>query len=168
MERSLSSLEQADLILAVFDMSSPLSDEDKLLLEKLPQDKTIIVYNKSDKSNPDFNQDALFHFSPVETVEISARNQDNISELQNAVERFAVRHATPAEDGMIANERQRICLENAICAVQEALDALSMGLAFDAVTVSLDASADALLQLTGERVTDKVVDTVFSRFCVGK
>ena len=167
-ERSLSSLEQADLILAVFDMSSPLSDEDKLLLEKLPEDKTIIVYNKSDKLNPDFNQDALFHFSPVETVEISARNQDNISELQNAVERFAIRHATPAEDGMIANERQRICLDNALSAVQEALDALSMGLAFDAVTVSLDAAADALLQLTGERVTDKVVDTVFSRFCVGK
>jgi len=167
-ERSLSSLEQADLVLAVFDMSTPLSKEDKLLLERLPEDKTIIVYNKSDKSNPDFHQNVFFHFSPVETVEISARNQDNIPELQNAVERFAVRHATPAEDGMIANERQRICLENALCAVQEALDALSMGLAFDAVTVSLDAAADALLQLTGERVTDKVVDTVFARFCVGK
>ncbi len=165
-ERSLSSLEQADLVLAVFDMSVPLSDEDKLLIEKLPEDKTIIVYNKSDKSLPDFGAD--FHFSPVETVEISAKNQDNLSELQNAVERFANRHATPAEDGMIANERQRVCLENALSAVQEALDALSMGLAFDAVTVSLDAAADALLQLTGERVTDKVVDTVFSRFCVGK
>lgn len=167
-ERSLSSVEQADLILAVFDMSVPLSEEDKILLEKLPENKTIIVYNKSDKSNPEFHQKPLFHFSPVETVEISARNQNNILELQNAVERFAVRHATPAEDGMIANERQRVCLENALSAVQEALDALSVGLAFDAVTVSLDAAADALLQLTGERVTDKVVDTVFSRFCVGK
>ncbi len=165
-ERSLSSLGQADLVLAVFDMSQPLSDEDKLLIQRLPHDKTIIVYNKSDKSLPDFGAD--FHFSPVETVEISAKNQDNLTELQNAVQRFANRHATPAEDGMIANERQRICLKNALCAVQEALDALSMGLAFDAVTVSLAAAADALLQLTGEKVTDKVVDTVFSRFCVGK
>ena len=69
---------------------------------------------------------------------------------------------------MIANERQRTCLETAIEAIQEALEALTMGLAFDAVTVSLDAAADALLQLTGEKVTDKVVDTVFQRFCVGK
>ena len=167
-ERSLSSLEQADLILAVFDMSAPLSEEDKILLDKLPQDKTIIVYNKSDQSSNDFNQNLLLHFSPVETVEISAKNQDHITELQAAVERFAARHATPAEDGMIANERQRSCLENALSAVQEALDALSMGLALDAVTVSLDAAADALLPLTGERVTDKVVDTVFQRFCVGK
>ncbi len=167
-ERSLSSLAQADLILAVFDMSQPLSDEDRVLLDKLPAEKTILVYNKSDKSSAAFNQDFLLQFSPVDTVEISAKNQDNITELQNAVEHFAARHATPAEDGMIANERQRVCLENAISAVQEAADALAMGFALDAVTVSLDAAADALLQLTGERVTDKVVDTVFSRFCVGK
>jgi tRNA modification GTPase len=43
-----------------------------------------------------------------------------------------------------------------------------MGLAYDAVTVSLDAAADALLRLTGQRMTDAVVDTVFARFCVGK
>ncbi|MDE5792684.1 MAG: hypothetical protein K2H66_04075, partial [Oscillospiraceae bacterium] len=70
--------------------------------------------------------------------------------------------------GMIANERQRICLQQAIQAVQEALEALQLGFAYDAVTVSLDGASDALLQLTGERVTDKVVDTVFARFCVGK
>ena len=52
--------------------------------------------------------------------------------------------------------------------MQEALKALQMGLAYDAVTVSLDGAADALLQLTGERITDKVADTVFERFCVGK
>ena len=167
-ERSLSALEQADLILAVLDMSNSISDEDKLLLEKLPEDKTILIYNKSDKSISEFQKNQLFNFSPVETVEISAKHQKNLTALQQAVENFASRHATPAEDGMIANERQRTCLQEAINAVQEALDALQMGLAFDAVTVSLDAAADALLQLTGEKVTDKVVDTVFERFCVGK
>jgi len=165
-ERSLASLEQADLILAVFDMSAPLSGEDKALLEKLPAEKTIVVYNKSDKSDrpiPEFST-----FQPVETVEISAKHQKNITELEQAVERFAGRHATPAEDGMIANERQRMCLEQAVHAVEEALNALQTGLAYDAVTVILEEAADALLQLTGERVTDKVVDTVFERFCVGK
>ena len=167
-ERSLSSLEQADLILAVFDMSSPLSEEDEILLQKLPSQKTIFVYNKSDNISPDFQQNPLFNFSPVETVEISAKNQQNLKNLQDAVERFANRHATPAEDGMIANERQRVCLELAVSAVQEALEALEMGFAYDAVTVSLDTAEDALLQLTGEKITDKVVDTVFERFCVGK
>ena len=91
-ERSLSSLEQADLILAVFDMSQPLSEEDLQLLQKLPSQKTIIVYNKSDNISPDFQQNPFFHFSPVETVEISAKHQQNLSNLEQAVERFANRH----------------------------------------------------------------------------
>lgn len=163
-EKSLASLEDADLILAVFDLSSPLSQEDNELLEKLPPEKTIAVCNKLDKG-------AVWEFStfsPVETVEISAKQQSHLLELEQAVELFASKQASPAEDGMIANERQRNCLQQAIDAVQEALEALQMGFAYDAVTVSLDGASDALLQLTGERVTDKVVDTVFSRFCVGK
>ena len=167
-ERSLSSLEQAELILAVFDRSIPFSQEDEILLQKLPSEKTIIVLNKSDKPETSSLSEFLHEFQPVEIVEISAKNQDNLSALEKAVEHFASLHATPAEDGMIANERQRDCLGQAISAVQEALDALQAGFAYDAVTVSLDAAADALLQLTGERVTDKVVDTFFARFCVGK
>jgi len=93
---------------------------------------------------------------------------DGMEQLETAVEAFASRQATSAEDGMIANERQRTCLAQAISAVEEGLDALRMGLAYDAVTVSLEGAADALLQLTGERITDAVVDAVFTRFCVGK
>ena len=167
-ERSLASLDEADLILAVFDISAPLEEEDRMLLSKLPAEKTIVVYNKSDKSKKTLSEEILSAFSPVETVEISARLHKNIPALEEAVERFASRHATPAEDGMIANERQRMCLSGAISAISEALEALQAGLAYDAVTVSLDSAADSLLQLTGERVTEKVVDTVFSRFCVGK
>lgn len=169
-EKSLASLEHADLILAVFDLSQELSEEDKNLLEKLPLEKTIIICNKLDKGAvwnfSDFSNSSTF--SPVEIVEISAKNQNQLQKLEQAVEQFALKQASPAEDGMIANERQRNCLQQAIQAVQEALEALQLGLAYDAVTVSLDGASDALLQLTGERVTDKVVDTVFARFCVGK
>lgn len=166
-EKSLASLAQADLVLAVFDVSKKLSQEDKNLLEKLPPEKTIVICNKLDKGAV-WNFSDFSTFSPVEIVEISAKNQNKLENLEQAVEQFALQQASPAEDGMIANERQRICLQQAIHAVQEALEALQMGLAYDAVTVSLDGALDALLQLTGERVTDKVVDTVFARFCVGK
>ena len=164
-ERSIASLSQADLILAVFDLSAPFTEEDHTLLEKLPPEKTILVYNKSDQSQEVFRE---LPFQPVDMIEISAKHGKNLPALEKAVEAFAARHASPAEDGMIANERQRICLEQAVSGVAEAIQALDQGFAYDAVTVSLDAAADALLQLTGERVTDKVVDTVFSRFCVGK
>lgn len=163
-EKSLSYLRTADLVLAVFDTSSPLHPDDAAMLEQLPFDRTIAVCNKSDLGTvwkPD-------NYPFFEIVEISAKMSDGIRGLEAAVERFSLRHASPAEDGMIANERQRDCLRQAIHDTQEALDVLRSGMGYDAVTVCLDGAADALLQLTGERVTDAVVDTVFARFCVGK
>ena len=163
-ERSLRSLEEADLVLAVFDMSRPFDAEDAALLERLPRERCICVCNKTDLDR----QLAQLPEGFADTVAISAKTEDNMAALADAVTRFAAARAVNAEDGMIANERQRDCLREAAAAVAEAQDALAMGLAYDAVTVSLDAAADALLRLTGERVTDRVVDTVFARFCVGK
>lgn len=162
-ERSLAYLRQADLVLAVFDTSEPCTPEDLSLLEELPFERTVCVCNKTDKGQV-WKPEGEF----ADYAAISAKSSDNIRELEQAVLRFAERQAVSAEDGMIANERQRGCLAQAVEAVQEALEALELGLAYDAVTVSLDGAADALLQLTGERITDKVADTVFERFCVGK
>ena len=163
-EKSLAFLQDADLVLAVFDVSRPLEADDENLLSRLPKDRTIAVCNKTDLGKQWNIEDYGF----ADIVEISAKMLDGMELLETAVEKFASRQATPAEDGMIANERQRVCLQDAITAVQESLDALQMGLAYDAVTVSLEGAADALLQLTGERITDAVVDAVFTRFCVGK
>ena len=163
-ERSWQYLEEADLVLAVFDTSRLLDAEDQALLERLPMARTICICNKSDLARTWQPED--YGFSDY--IEISAKTGDKLPELEEAVAKFCSRRSGPAEDGMIANERQRGCLMQAIDAVQEGLDALQMGLAYDAVTVSLDAAEDALLQLTGERITDRVVDTIFERFCVGK
>lgn len=163
-EKSLAFLRSADLVLAVFDSSTPLTPDDAAMLAQLPMERTIAVCNKTDLGSVWKPEDYSF----ADIVEISAKTYNGLDALESAVERFARKHATPAEDGMIANERQRACLENALLAVQEALEAMQAGYAYDAVTVSLDGAADALLQLTGERITDAVVDKVFERFCVGK
>ncbi len=163
-EKSLAFVREADLVLAVFDGSTPLTQDDAAMLSQLPPERTIAVCNKSDLGAVWMPEQYGF----FDIVGISAKTRNGLEDLERAVQRFAEQHATPAEDGMIANERQRSCLEDALHAVQEALDALHMGYAYDAVTVSLDGAADALLQLTGERITDAVVDTVFARFCVGK
>ena len=69
---------------------------------------------------------------------------------------------------ILATERQRDCAARSLAAVEEALDALFGGMTLDAVTVSVDDAVSAILELTGERVTETVVDDVFARFCVGK
>ena len=73
-----------------------------------------------------------------------------------------------AADPLLANERKRQCCQTAADCVAEAVAALEGGMTYDAVNVSIDAAADALLSLTGARATQAVVDRIFEKFCVGK
>ena len=69
---------------------------------------------------------------------------------------------------MLANERQRLCCENAVASLKEALDAVDFGLTLDAIGVCIDGAIAALLELTGQKASEAVVDEVFRQFCVGK
>lgn len=69
---------------------------------------------------------------------------------------------------LLATERQRDCTRRCLQNVREALDALDAGMTLDAVSVCVEAAVSAVLEMTGERVTETVVDDIFARFCVGK
>ena len=70
--------------------------------------------------------------------------------------------------GILANERQRGCAKQALDALQEAQQAYQMGITLDAVGVEVQSALEALMELTGEQVSESVIDEVFSKFCVGK
>jgi tRNA modification GTPase len=69
---------------------------------------------------------------------------------------------------MLANERQRLCCENAVISLKEALETIDFGLTLDAIGVCIDDAIAALLELTGQKASEAVVDEVFRQFCVGK
>ena len=91
---------------------------------------------------------------------------DNI--LLKAVEEIAGTANLNPSEGILSNERQRLAVSNALNSISEAENALSMGMTFDAVTVSLEDAISELLELTGEKTSDEVIDRVFHNFCVGK
>ena len=159
-------LAQADLILAVFDTTRPLDDDDRRMLEQLLEKPVIAILNKSDQSAQLDTDELEPHFSRVITM--AAREGSGLEQLQQAVEELFYQAEVTPELGIVANARQKQCLEQAREQVQLALEALDAGELLDAVTVLLEEAADALLTLTGERVSEAVVNDVFSRFCVGK
>jgi tRNA modification GTPase len=69
---------------------------------------------------------------------------------------------------MIANERQLECTRRAIGNIQECITALREEVTYDAIIVCIESAIDPLLELTGSRITDTIVDEIFSKFCVGK
>lgn len=159
-------LSTAQLVLAVFDRSEPLSAQDLALLKELADRPAIAILNKSDLP-PKIDLAALAPLAE-RVVEISAKSGEGGAKLVQAIAQVLhVADINPAEP-LIANERQRDCLQKAVQALSEAAGAAGAGVTLDAVSVLLDEAIAPLLELAGKRVSDTVVDTVFSQFCVGK
>lgn len=163
-DRALQKIENAELLLAVFDSSSPLDENDKRLLQNIRDKKCIVILNKTDLA-PRLQKNV---FDGFEVIEISARSGDGYEALCNAVNRICKIEMLSPDDTVLINERQRDCVRRALEAVTAARDALICGMTLDAVGVCVDDAISALLELTGKRVTNEVCDEIFKRFCVGK
>lgn len=154
------------LVLAVFDSSDVLNDEDKELLEKIKDRPVIAVINKSDlerRADVEYIRQRVPY-----VVEISAASGEGVDALSAALFDLLSLSKVDTSAGVIANERQRACVMEALSTMRQGLGALLAGETLDAVGVCIDSSIDSLLSLTGEKATEAVVEQVFSRFCVGK
>lgn len=165
-DRARKRLEQCGLLLAVFDNSRELDEEDKLLIDSAQNVPSIAIINKTDLEQ---KLDISYISSKTnKIIYISAVSGEGREELENAVEEIAGTANLNPSEGILSNERQRLAVSNALNSVKEAKTALEMGMTFDAVTVSLEDAISELLELTGEKTSDEVIDRVFHNFCVGK
>lgn len=159
-------LEQCTLLLAVFDNSVELDDEDIRLIESAEKVHTIAIINKTDleqKLNIEYIKSKI-----KSVIYISALGGEGREELTKAVENIVGTANLNPSEGILSNERQRLAVKNAYDSIIEAKSALELGFTYDAVTVSLEDAISELLELTGEKTSDEVIDRVFHNFCVGK
>ncbi len=165
-DRAKKRLEQCGLLIAVFDNSQTLGEDDYELLELSAQLPSIAVINKTDLENElDINKIK----SKIDNiVYISAANGEGREEIAAAVEKIAGTTKLNPSEGILSNERQRSNVAGALRSVKEAREALSFGMTYDAVTVSLEDAVSELSEMTGEKTSDEVLDRVFHNFCVGK
>ncbi|NBK79708.1 tRNA uridine-5-carboxymethylaminomethyl(34) synthesis GTPase MnmE [bacterium D16-76] len=156
----------AQLVLAVFDSSQPLVGEDYRLMEEIQGLRAIAIMNKTDLPSVGDREKIKGAFTHI--AYISAATGQGLGELEEQIAQvLGTKEFNPA-DGILTTERQRADVCRAKKALEEAAAALSMGLTLDAVTVCVEDALTALYALTGQHVSDEVVDEVFSKFCVGK
>lgn len=161
-----SRIKNCGLVLAVFDAGRELDEDDKKLIENVKDAPVIAVINKTDLEK---KLDEKYIGDRIEKiVKISAKNGEGFDELCQLIEKIAGTADFNPSEGILANERQRKAALNAKKSLEEATQALNAGMTFDAVTVSIEEAIENILELTGERVSDVVVDNVFHNFCVGK
>lgn len=165
-ERAVKRLENAELVLAVFDGSRPLNSDDRRLIDLCKGKKAVGIINKTDLDKNYLN-DEIEKFFP-QTVFISAKTGEGKAELIRAIETLLGTADFDTSAAAVVNERQRDCCKKALDALNDAQNALDLGLTMDAVTVCLDSAAENLMVLTGEKATELVVNEIFAQFCVGK
>lgn len=161
---ALKRLSSAQLILAVFDCSGDLSDEDLRLIESIKNKNTLIIINKTDLENR-LDKKAFDGFN---TVEISVKENKGGEELKSKIAEISGVNNLSPDSAVLVNERQRACAKRAEESVREAYNAIISGQTLDAVGICVDDALASLFELTGRRVTNEVADEIFKSFCVGK
>lgn len=165
-DRTIKKLQTSQLIIAVFDGSQELGEDDIQLLNECKNRRSVAIINKTDleiKISVDKVKESI-----PDVVYLSAVKGEGIKELQNVIEKLLGTAELDTSSGILSNERQYACCQSAAESLKEALDGLDFGVTLDAINVSIDYAIEKLLELTGEKAREAVVNEVFAKFCVGK
>lgn len=165
-EIMLKRLRGADIVLAVFDGSRPVSDEDRRLFSLLEGKETVCIINKTDLEQRFDTAEAERLFG--KPVYVSARENRAAAVIAAEVSARLRLGELSADAGFIANERQRACVIRAANAVEEAYNGVAVGATPDVTGVMLSQALDAVYELSGRTAGEEVIAEVFRRFCVGK
>ena len=168
--RTLETLAEADLTLAVFDSSRPLDGEDADVLERVEQRPHILVVNKSDlPSRWDPLQAKMPGRIPGKPlIRVSARTGAGIDRLTGRIRDFVARQRPDADGFLLTSRRQQETLLDSAEKLRAAARALERSVPHEMVLLDLYAALSRFGELTGEVVTEDILDKVFSTFCIGK
>ncbi len=167
-ERARAHMQNAELILAVFDGSQPLTDEDAALIAELKQTDipTVILLNKSDLRLLPEVRAAFDAFTHV----LSLSAKDGSADVLNAlIESLFIDGDISVNDtAIVTSARQFAALTHARAALSDSLTAFASGLPVDIASSDLEIALGALSELDGRAVSEEIVSGIFSKFCVGK
>lgn len=168
-EKAEKAMEEAELILAVFDVSRSADEEDRVLVSRLQKSNAtvIAVLNKTDAAVgaiDDFYKNAFAH-----TVSISAKTGEGMDELiRMAEDLFTGGEIDIRRDAVLTNARQHSAAIAALEAIRRALTSLSLGAPVDLCCTDAEQAMSALQEIDGRAVSEDIVAQIFSKFCVGK
>lgn len=159
-------IKEADIILAVFDNSREFDEQDKVILKEVHNKKTIAVINKIDLPSK-LNCNKILE-KIKNTVAVDSYSIKTKVIIANKIKQVLNIEHLDSSTMIISNERQLQCIRSAINSIENVINTINSGYTFDAISVDIESTIDKLMELTGEKVSESVVNQVFKNFCVGK
>ena len=168
-ERSRQAAKSADLVLMVIDASVGWSEKDAEIYETVCDRPVILVINKIDLALSPQSILPKWTGGSIPVVETAAAQNQGIEDLEVAILKCIHQDAIAAADLDVAiNQRQKACLLRVVQSLDHVQMAIADQLPLDFWTIDLRAAISAIGEITGEEVTESVLDQIFSRFCIGK
>ena len=168
-EKSIKQAQEADLIIAIFDSSKELTYEDLEILKLIKNRQSIILLNKSDLNSVITAEDGRLKNVTKNVMKISALNKTGIDELYEKIsEMFNLNEINFDNEILITNIRHKNIISKAIENVRKANEALNLNMPIDIISIYIKDVLEDLGEITGEAVTEDVINEIFAKFCLGK
>jgi tRNA modification GTPase len=154
----------------MLDVSNQLTDEDRLIIDKNKSGEIIAAINKIDLPRK-WEADALKKLFPRETkfLEISAKLGNGLEELKSTIIDLSVSSKDEyAGSVMITSLRHKLSIEKTLKNIQNAKGSIAQGMSAEFAAFDLREAIDNLDEITGKKINDEILDTIFSSFCIGK
>jgi len=170
-KRSLQSIQNADLVIAIFDSSEPLKDEDFEFIEKLNNKNTIVALNKCDLPAA-FGKDTIVSClasNATHILNISANRGDGLEDLKDRIFESCLKDWKEEREGVVVtNLRHKIAIQNAKTSLDRAVFALIQNQPLEILALELRDSLDRLGEVVGVVTTEDILNKIFNNFCIGK
>ena len=168
-KKSIKQAEEADLIIAIFDASKELTQEDLEILKLIERKESIILLNKVDLKTIITEKDERLKNSSANILKISALNKIGIEDLYNKIsEMFNLNKINFDNEILITNIRHKNIISKALENIRKVEESLNNNMPIDIITIYIKEILENLSEITGEAVTEDVINEIFSKFCLGK
>lgn len=168
-QKSIEEAQNADLIIAIFDSSKELTNEDKEIIDLIKGKKAIILLNKTDLPSKIDENNKQLKENAKNIIKISAKNNQGINKLYDKIaEMFSLNQINLDNEVLITNVRHKNIISKALQNVKKANEAILMNMPIDIVTIYIKEILEDLGEITGEYVTEDIINEIFSKFCLGK
>lgn len=165
-ERARDCARRAELILALFDSSRPLDDEDEEIFKLLTNRDALILLTKSDLPTVTTAAQLAKKIPAAQVIELSLKSGTGVEKLLNAItERVGT---IDFEMSFVRDEREANLLRRAVKHLHEAQETIRLNMGVDFVSIDLRTALETLSDLTGETVNEDIINEIFSKFCIGK
>ena len=168
-QKSKKLADSADLIIAIFDITKNLTEDDEELLEIIKDKECIILLNKIDVLSENIELEKCLKYINKNILKISAMEDIGIQQLfDKIVEIYSFNNDSLSNDVLISNERHKNLIQKARIEIDEAINAAENDMYIDIISIYITNAMNYLAEITGNNVTDDVINEIFKKFCLGK